>query len=43
MSPSFILLVIAIVLFGVAAAGIPTGRLNTVALGLCLWALSTAL
>ena len=43
MTLSFILLIVAIVLFGIAAAGVSIGRINTVAAGLFCWALSTAL
>jgi hypothetical protein len=38
---SLILVVIAVVLFALAAFGVPGGRVNLVAAGLACWALST--
>ena len=44
MNLSFVLLFVAIVLFGISAANIAKdGRVNLVAAGLFCWALSTAL
>ena len=40
---SLVLQIIALVLFAIAAASIPTGRLNAVAAGLFCWLLSTLL
>lgn len=42
-SVSLILVIIAVVLFMLAAFGLAASRVNLVALGLALWALSTIL
>jgi hypothetical protein len=36
-----VLLVVALILFALAAIGVQTGKINTVAAGLFFWALST--
>lgn len=40
-SLKLVLVVVSLVLFTLAAVGVPTGRLSAVAAGLALWELST--
>ena len=41
LTANFILVLVALILFLVAAIGVPSGRVNLIALGLFFWLLST--